>query len=281
MRAAMRGYIDLLRPLNCCIAALAVFIGAVVAVGFGGLSGSAFQVAVAAVIGFLFAGAGNAMNDYFDREVDRVNHPNRPIPSGRVPPTNAGALAAILFIVSALLSVLVGWLASLIVLVNLGAMYSYELRFKRRGWSGNIVISWLVASLFLFGGAAVYNDSMQALSRVSWMGLLAFLATLGREIVKDIEDVAGDIGRRTLPMVVGLDRAGFVASAVFILGVALSPIPFTMGVLSAAYLVAVTLADGIFIYCAWFSTVKPTQVSRAAKYGMVVALIAFLAGGAL
>lgn len=281
MRTSMRGYIVLLRPLNCCIAAAAILVGAIVAVGFAGLGGSAIQVAVATVVGVLFTGAGNALNDYYDREVDKMNHPARPIPSGRVSAPEALRFAAILFVTALALSILAGWLALLIVVIDLAAMVSYEVRFKRKGSSGNVIIGWLVASLFIFGGAAAYNGYMQALSRVSWMGLLAFLATLGREIVKDIEDVAGDVDRRTLPMVIGVDKAGFMASAAFVFGVALSPFPFITNVLGAAYLAVVTLADGIFIYCAWISTANPTLASRAAKYGMVVALFAFLVGGAL
>ncbi len=277
----MRGYVDLLRPLNCLIAALAIATGAVVAVGFGGLGGSAAQVLMAVVAGFLFTGAGNALNDYYDRELDRVNHPARPIPSGRVTAGNARTLSWILFVAALVLGIGAGLLPFLILAVNLAAMVSYELRFKRRGSSGNLMIGWLVASLFLFGGAAAHGGSASALQRVSWLGLLAFLPTLGREIVKDIEDVAGDVDRRTLPMVIGVGNAGFIASAAFIFGVALSPLPFMTGALGAAYLGIVTLADGIFIYCAWFSTAKPSLVSRGAKYGMVVALIAFLAGGAL
>jgi len=278
---AMRGYVDLLRPLNCVIAAFAILVGAVVAVGPNGMGAVALQVSVAALVGFMFTGAGNALNDYFDRDVDRVNHPGRPIPSGRVSMTNALAFAIFLFTLAAVLGIFTGLLAFTVVLVNLIAMVTYEARFKRKGSSGNIMIGWLVASLFIFGGAAAYGESTAALQRIAWLGLLAFLATLGREIVKDIEDVAGDVDRRTLPMVIGVDRAGLLAAFAFFAGVILSPFPFTTGRLGAAYLGIVAVADGIFIYCSWFSSSKPTQVSRAAKYGMMVALIAFLAGGVL
>jgi len=280
MLTAMRGYVELMRPLNCCIAAAAILAGAVVAVGFAALGGSAWQVAVAVVVGALFTGAGNALNDYYDRHVDEMNHPARPIPSGRVSAPRALKFAAVLFVIALVLGILAGWLALLVVIINLAAMISYELHFKRKGSSGNVIIGWLVASLFIFGGAAAFNGSAQALSRVSWMGLLAFLATVGREILKDIEDVAGDIDRRTLPMVIGVEKAGFLAATAFVLSVALSPLPFFTNVLGMPYLAVVTLADVIFIYCAWISTANPTLASRAAKYGMVVALFAFLAGGA-
>ncbi len=277
----MRGYIALLRPLNCVIASFAVLVGALVAVGVGDLGTVALQVSTAALVGFLFTGAGNALNDYFDRDVDRINHPGRPIPSGRVGTANALSFAVLLFIMAGVLGVFTGLLAFAIVLVNLFVMISYEMRFKRKGWSGNIVIGWLVASLFVFGGTAAYGGSTVAVQRIAWLGILAFLATIGREIVKDIQDVAGDMGRRTLPMIIGVDNAGLMAAGAFFVGVILSPFPFTTGVLGPAYLGIVAVADGIFIYCSWFSSAKPTQVSRAAKYGMVVALIAFLAGGAL
>ena len=277
----MRGYPGLLRPLNCLIAAVGIVIGAAVAVGARGLGGFALQVTSAALAGFAFTGAGNALNDFFDREVDRVNHPSRPIPSGRVTPAAAVRFAAVLFIASLVLGALAGWPAFLVVAVNLLFMVSYELRFKRRGWGGNLVIGWLVASLFVFGGVATYSGSTLPLQRVAWLGLLAFLATLGREIVKDIEDMAGDVDRRTLPMVLGVNRAGFIAASSFILAVILSALPFTTGILGAAYIGIVLVADAIFIYCAWFSAENPSRVSDASKYGMVVALIAFLAGGAL
>lgn len=277
----MRGHLGLLRPVNCLIAALGVGIGAAVAVGLRGLEQIGFRVGMAALAGFSFTGAGNALNDYFDRGVDTINHPSRPIPSGSVTPPAALRLAAILFAVSLLFGVLAGWLAFIIVAVNLLFMVSYELRFKRQGWGGNLVIGWLVASLFLFGGVAAYSDSTVPLQRVAWLGLLAFLATLGREVAKDIEDLAGDVDRRTLPMVLGVNGAGFVAATSFILAVILSPLPYTTGVLGGPYLGIVLLADAIFIYCAWFSAENPGMVSNVSKYGMVVALIAFLAGGAL
>ena len=277
----MRGYLELLRPWNCVIAALAILIGAAIAVGAGNLGGSALGVSLVVLAGFVFTGAGNALNDFFDRESDRVNHPSRPIPSGRVAPGNAVVLASVLFFVALLAGAGAGPFSLVIVIVNMAAMVSYEVHFKRRGLSGNLVISWLVASLFIFGGAAVYSASANSLPRVAWLGLLAFLATLGREIVKDIEDAAGDIDRATLPKTAGVEKAGFLAAVSFVIGVALSPLPFTSGVLGVSYLALIVLADGIFIYCAWFSALRPSQVSRAAKYGMVIALIAFLAGGAL
>ncbi len=278
---SVRAYIDLLRPINCGIVAVGILIGAIITVGFGGLSDSALGLAAALLAGVAFTGAGNTLNDYFDSEVDAVNHPNRPIPSGQITRQKALYFTIGLFVVAVVMGLLVGPLPLLIIAINLVAMVSYELRFKRHGWSGNLMIGWLVASIFVFGGAAAYAGSIDSLQKVAWLGLLAFFATLGREVVKDIEDVTGDVGRRTLPMVIGVDRAGLVASASFFFAVVLSPLPYTTAILSPLYMGIVLVADAIFIYCAWFSSSKPSEASRVAKYGMVIALVAFLAGGFL
>jgi geranylgeranylglycerol-phosphate geranylgeranyltransferase len=232
----------------------------------------------AAAIALLFTAAGNSLNDYYDRDVDRVNHPERPIPSGRVSPRGALMTAILLFTPTIPWSLLLRWELLLIVLVNLALMSSYEIVFKRSGFRGNLLISWLVASLFVFGGLAVY-DSTEALQRTLILALLAFLATLGREVMKDIEDMAGDVDRRTLPMTLGREVAAIVASACLLLAVGLSALPAFLGVLGPYYLYAVVLADAMFIYAALLSARRPATSQRTAKYAMVVALVAFLIGG--
>ncbi len=233
----------------------------------------------AAAIAFIFTAAGNSLNDYYDRDIDRINRPDRPIPSGHVSPRGALATATLLFLPTLPWSFLIGWELLALVLINLSLMSSYEFVFKREGFRGNLLISWLVASLFIFGGLAVYGGSVEALQRVLLLAILAFLATLGREVIKDIEDIAGDVGRWTLPMTVGERAAGRVASLALLLAVAMSSIPLLLGVLSTYYLFVVAVADTIFIYAALNSSRQPATAQRSVKYGMLVALAAFLAGG--
>lgn len=232
----------------------------------------------AALIALLFTAAGNSLNDFYDRDVDRVNHPERPIPSGLVSPRRALATAVILFVPTIPWSLLLRWELLALVLINLALMSSYEVVFKREGFRGNLLIGWLVASLFIFGGLAVY-DSVEALERVFILALLALLSTLGREVVKDMEDISGDVGRRTLPMRLGIRGAGRVASGAFLAAVALSAVPPVLGVLGRYYLPVVLAADVMFIYAALNSAGRPTSSKRAAKYAMLIALAAFLVGG--
>jgi len=157
-------------------------------------------------------------------------------------------------------------------------MASYEAALKARGAPGNLVIAYLVGSLFLFAGASVFRSSIEPLVRTGILAALAFFTTVGREITKDIEDMRGDVDRSTLPHRIGSRPAGFVAAIALFVGVALSLVPLALGVLSLGYAILVIPADGMFIYAALHSAANPARSQRVTKYGMIVALAAFLAG---
>src|SRR5207245_2595053 len=102
------------------------------------------------------------------------------------------------FTIAASLAILASGWAFVIVLVNIALMASYEAALKSRGAPGNLVIAYLVGSLFLFAGASVFRSSIEPLVRTGILAALAFFTTIGREITKDIEDMRGDVDRRTL-----------------------------------------------------------------------------------
>jgi len=265
----------MLRLGNCAMAAFGALLASIVCAGLDGVGAHDLEVVLSMVIVGLFTAAGNSYNDYSDRDTDRKAHPERPIPSGIVTPRSAAITAGLLFGVSVGLSVFVTLWSMSIVLTSLLVMVAYETWLKAEGFAGNLAISWLTGALFLFGGAAVGTLEL------AWiLAALAFLATLGREIVKDIEDVEGDRGaRRTLPMRIGVRNAGIVGSAAFGAAVALSPLPYVLGLLSGWYLVTVLASDAIFIYCALIHFRNPGKGQKVAKLAMFVALVAFLLGG--
>ncbi len=268
-------FVGLLRLGNCVMGALGALLAALICAGPELLLDYTVEVVLSMAIVVLFTGAGNALNDYFDREVDKVAHPERPIPMGRVSPRSALALSAIMFSLTVLTSVFVNLWSVLMVVTSIIFMVAYETLLKAEGLAGNLVISWLTGALFLFGGAAV--DRME----VAWpLAALAFLATLGREIVKDVQDIDGDRGSRTtLPMRVGARNAGLAASAAFVGAVAMSPVPYLLDQLSVWYVPVVAVADGMFIYCLAVHFSDPGKGQKVAKLAMLVALIAFLLGG--
>lgn len=276
----MKAYIQLLRPLNCAMVTIAVFIGALIAKGFDVIEVHHLEVSIACIVAFLFTGAGNSLNDYFDRIIDKVNHPTRPIPSGRIKPNNAMTFSGVLFVASLILAIFINLIAFIVVIANFAVMLSYEVLFKAKGIAGNFTISWLTATTFLFGGAAV-----MAVEKTYILAMLAFMATLGREIAKDIEDIKGDKGRYTLPMKLGTKNAGIMASSSIAMGVIISPIPLISGVFSGEgamfYIPIIATADAIFIYCIFLLLRGNSNASTPIKGAMLVALLAFLIGGVL
>ncbi len=277
----MAGLLRLARPLNAVMSGIGVFVGGFVAVGVAAWGRDALPLGLAALAAVSFTAGGNALNDLYDRETDKVNHPDRPLPSGKVAIREAQAFTIATFFAAAGLAVFVNAFALSLVVVNAIMMYSYERFFKARGVSGNLVISYLIGSLFLFAGAAVFRSDLTVFERATILALLAGLTTLGREVTKDIEDVAGDVDRRTLPQRIGAKAAGRVAAGALVAGVALSALPIMLGILDWTYLVLVLPADGMFIYAAYHSAARPARSQRVTKYGMIVALLAFIVGGFL
>jgi geranylgeranylglycerol-phosphate geranylgeranyltransferase len=273
-------YLTIIRPVNSLIASGAVAIAGLVAVGLSILEYSALvDLVLACCVVFLFVGAGNSLNDYYDHEVDKINHPERPIPSGLIEREQVLTFAILLFVPAFLLGLFINLEALAIVLISAAVMLSYEKRLKRRGLLGNLQISWLVGSVFLFGGVSVYDGESDALLRVAFLAVLAFFATLGREITKDIEDLKGDRDRVTLPMSMGPRGAANLARAFYAFAIALSLALYWWGALGIFYLGVVVAADAVFIACMIFVMSRPSRSSDLSKMAMVLALVAFLLGG--
>lgn len=268
-----RGFLRLTRPLNVVFAGLLTAIGAFVA---GGAMAAPQATVAGSVATAAAVAAGNALNDYFDREVDAVNRPDRPIPSGSVSPRGAIGFATAAFILAVALALTLPRLAIIIAGINLLALVLYTELFKGLPGVGNAVVSYLGGSTFLFGAAAVNELGSIALV----LGALAALATFSREVIKDVEDKAGDAAEslRTLPIVVGDRYALLIATVAVVIGVLASPVPYLLDAFGTAYLVFLLPADFIMLYAVRRAFVSPSQGQYLLKLGMIVAASAFVLG---
>ena len=273
--SSFKAYFDLMRPLNCIMGGLATILALFIALegDIAEMGSSPILVAQGFSIAFLFTLAGNSLNDYFDRDVDMENHPNRPIPRGDMKPHEALLLSAAVFVILVIWSWFITYWAFVIVSSSAVIMVMYEVKLKSTGLPGNISISWLTGCAFLFGGSVVNQ-----METVAIMALLAFFASVGREILKDIEDMGGDKNRKTLPMRIGPKGAAGAASFGFVSAVALSPLPFIFGMMGFLYILPVILANVIFIYSAVLGFSAPSKAQRTAKLGMLFGLLAFFTG---
>ena len=258
---------------------LAVVIGEIIALGrlpqpWQGIFGflSAF---------FLLAGT-MVLNDIYDVDTDRINIPDRPIPSGRIQITEAYVLAISLSILGIISAALLGFETFLVALLALGLMVYYNIRGKKTGTLGNIVVSFNIALPFVFGGFAV--NTLRPLLFI--FSIIAFLANMGREVAKGIADVSGDKlqGVRTLAVDKGPKSAASVSAGLFIAAVAISFLTPLFDKISFWYYPVIVLADLGFLYSSYRLTHDQTPHSiRVVKtqilVWMLLGLVGFLVGG--
>src|SRR5881628_2646429 len=280
MSTRFSAYLTLVRPPNTIMIGLGVVIGE--AIGLGVLPGIR-----EAVFGFLTASlmmAGTMVaNDVYDVEIDRVNSPQRPLPSGTVKTREAMVLAVILSGVAIGFSALLGPWTFLTALLALTLMVYYNTRGKKTGLIGNAVVSFNVALPFFFGGLAVSKIS----PLLFIFSVVAFLANFGREVAKGIADVQGDRLRqvRTLAVVRGAKSAAFASAGLFVTAVLLSFLPPFLESISWLYFPPVIAADLGFLYSAYRLVGNQTPENVRAVKGhvlvwMLLGLVGFLLGGA-
>ena len=266
----MNKYLRLFRLGNVLIGSFAILIAAFMAAGT-----SMIDHWVNLIIGFFvvfcFIAGGNSLNDYVDVEIDRTAHPTRPVPSGQLTAIQARNIGIGMLVLSALLSLLTLDPYSIgIVIIAVVLMFSYEMYSKQRGLIGNITIAVMSGMVFLLAGALVGDWTANIA-----VGGMAALVTVGREISKDIEDMDSDIGRRTLPMSIGVRNASIIASIFYIAGPVLSWYPLVQDPANYMYY-SVILADITFFYCAYKVFSDPHTAQKKAKIGMLFGLLAFI-----
>ena len=270
----MNAYLEILRPFNALMAVVAILLMAIISGQF------TMDVFLAGAVVFIVTGAGNSINDYFDHKIDAINKPERPIPSGRIPLRTAGIYSSALFMVGIILAFLINTILGAIALLSSLMMIWYAYSLKRMLIVGNLTISFLTGLCFVFGGIVV-DQIMVSI----YLGFFAFLMTMAREIVKDMEDVKGDQaeGASTLPIVYGNVVSSKLAAFFMIIASLASPLLYIGGVFTWLYLIILIPAILIFLYGAVRvlkdQSVKNTRnVSKKIKMGMGVTFLAFAAG---
>ena len=176
-----------------------------------------------AVCGMVLAGpavcaTSQAVNDWFDRHVDAINEPGRPIPSGRIPGRWGLYVGLTWTVLSlALAAALGGWVVGATVLgLALAWIYSAPpLRLKQRGWWGPISVGLCYEGLAWFTGAAVMTGGLPDGRITTAAGLYSFGA-IGIMVLNDFKAVEGDrrTGVLSVPVELGVEAAAWLACVV-------------------------------------------------------------------
>ncbi|MEM4730054.1 MAG: UbiA family prenyltransferase [Thermoplasmata archaeon] len=255
----LRGYIDLVRPFTLLAPAVggtaAALIGLSVSTG-GALSravlidhATELLWGVSALV--LVNAASNALNAAYDAEIDKINKPYRPVPSGVVTEDEARSIAWILYLVTiwraaTAFRLTFSFLVLLIMLITI--TYSMPpLRLKKRLWVSNIVIALTRGTLGFVAAWSIFDDPLLSHGPLPFdpapfvIGGIMSVFLTGATTTKDFTDIEGDrrFGVRTLPVVYGPRRAALLSSPFLVLPFALIPIATYLDVLrmQANYLV--------------------------------------------
>ena len=268
----MISYLKIIRPLNGVMSAIAVYIAALISGAITLSALFAMPVLFAMLVVFLISGFGMIVNDIYDIEIDKINKPNRPLPSGKISMRNAKIYSIVLFLLGIVLAYLINIYAIGIALLASLLLYIYATKLKKTLLIGNIIVSILVGLTFIYGGVINMN-----VFPVLILAILSFLSNMGREIYKTCEDILGDKKAKanTIALKYGVIRAKSVGSLFIILAVAMSIIPFILGIFGVSYLIAVIVADLFFIASIFSPVIKS---AKFVKIAMLISLIAFLLG---
>ena len=234
---------QLIRPELPIAAGICVVVGQTIALGkFAPFS----TVIQGFALGFFLSSSAMIFNDYFDIEVDRINSPQRPLPSGMITKTEAillGISTALIALGIAFSIAPVAFVAGLTLWV-LGFLYNWK--WKSNGLAGNLIVSLNVGMTFLIGAFSVGQIRNPAV----WVfSLIAFFFDLAEEIAGDAMDMEGDLkrGSRSLAIRYGRQTALRISSGLFaaMILVTLTPILFSHPPLS--YLLPIAALDIIVI----------------------------------
>ena len=297
-RSKARLYADLARPFTLLPPALGVVSGAVTAWGAGHhklpvTAALVMPVVYGALMAAVLNAANNAVNQIYDLDIDAVNKPKRPLPSGRLSMREAWWFTIVTYVIALILAWMVApagrhecfWL----VLVAVICTYIYSvppLRTKREGIWANVTIAIPRGVLLKVAG---WSSVKTIVGAEPWyIGAIFGLFLLGASTTKDFADMEGDArgGCRTLPIIYGVRRAAWMISPSFVVPFLMISIGAWTGVLTGHFillqlLAAVMTAYGLYVCYLMLRrpedlAVEENHVSWAHMYRMMfVAQIGF------
>lgn len=263
---------DLIKTELPIAAGICVFAGMIIS----GQKVNLFKSLLGISTGFFLSSTAMITNDYWDLEVDRINHPDRPLPSGRITVKELWTLATVFSLLGLTSAYYLGYASfvfSIFVWV-IGILYNWN--YKESGLLGNIMVSTSVASTFILGGIA--NGGLN--SGLVWVfGIVAFFFDLAEEIASDVMDMEGDAkrGSKSLARIRGKDYALRVSSILFSLVIVLTFIPYFNGWFGLGYLIPVLFLNlGIAVNVYGLNRTTTLKEGRAKLRALYLTMIAFV-----
>jgi geranylgeranylglycerol-phosphate geranylgeranyltransferase len=277
----LRAYASLARPFTLLPPALGVVSGAVTAWGAHHdkapiTLGLVMPVVWGALMAAMLNAASNAINQIYDLDIDRVNKPRRPLPSGTLSMADAWAFTVGSFVVAWVLA----WLADpsgrrecfWIVLFTSVLVWAYSappFRTKRHGMWANITIAVPRGMLLKVAGWSTVKTIVDP--EPWYIGAIFGLFLLGAASTKDFADIEGDRagGCRTLPIAYGVKKAAWIIAPFFVLPFVLIPIGVFRGILTGNHALLLALAAALIaygVYTVWLLVRRPEELATTENH---------------
>ncbi len=278
-RKKARAIVQVFRPELPFAAGICVILGEIIALGYF-LSWQGLTLGF--LCGFFISGSAIVLNDYFDLEVDKVNAPSRPLPSGTISSSEAVLLAIVAALIGLAASLAISLSAFLLCAVFWVIGFLYNWKFKESGLVGNLMVSSSVAITFILGGMAVGEPW----NKIVWcFALIGFFIDLGEEIAGDAMDIEGDKrrGSKSIAIQKGRSFALTLSGILFGLVVLISLVPVIFGWLGVSYLLMILIMDTLIVIFTLRLTRSRTseegvRAMRGIYLGALVGMLAFIAG---
>jgi 4-hydroxybenzoate polyprenyltransferase len=255
----MKPYFELGRPFTLVAPALGFMSGAITAIGAAPKEPWSMAILVPPILGSLMAATlnagNNALNQIYDLEIDRVNKPKRPLPSGRLTIAQAWTFTVVSYAAALVLAWLVapGGRHECFWLVAIASVFTFLYsvpppRTKRLGIWANITIAIPRGTLLKVAG---WSSVKTIVGVEPWyIGAIFGLFLLGATTTKDFADMEGDRlgGCRTLPIEYGVRRAAWMISPSFVVPFAMIPVGAWLGILTGNFWLLQALGAVMTLY---------------------------------
>lgn len=279
----IKDFIELIRPVNDLMVGLGVIVGYIMTLDLVTVF-PFYKLLLGFITGFLVSASVMVFNDIIDLPIDKVNKPNRPLPSGRVTVKKAFLLGIILGVAGLIASYLTG-IVTLIVAVTFWIVgVSYNYKFKGTPLAGNMIVSLSVAIPFIYG--SLLNNGTDINLNVILLSLTAFFINTYREVIKDIADIEGDKKKNlaTLPIILGPKKSFLISTIYMLTGliIGFTPLIIYTGLNRTLYGPILAISE-ILILLSWIniyrSDLNKEVIERNKKVcllGMFFGMLAFL-----
>lgn len=276
MLQELKGLYKVSRPLTTLTGGLAVVLG-----GYVAGTGEWVNIGLAVLATILVSASANTWNDYLDIEIDRINQPKRPLPSGQVKPRNALIFSFILAGASLLIGFFISLPAFLLVLLSNFLLFIYSWRLKSTVLIGNLVVAFISGMSAVFGGVAAGNPRPTLV-----LFAIIFVSILGREVLKTMADYEGDLKEsvRTISTVWGRRAARFVFYILIVATLITMLLPYILSIYKPIYGYIVLLGVvPVIIYIAihvsrQHSGPQLERLSQLMKYDFFLWFVAVILG---